>query len=37
MTEVPRAITNDVTEFLSFRFTNGRVVGYRDGVVFYIR
>ncbi|RLC18583.1 MAG: hypothetical protein DRI57_08220 [Deltaproteobacteria bacterium] len=35
-TEIPRAITNDVGEFFSFRFTNGRVVGFRDRSVFHI-
>jgi len=35
-TEVPQDITSDVKHFLSFRFNNGRVVGYRNGMIFYI-
>ena len=34
--EIPQAITNDVKHFLSFRFTNGRVIGFRDETIFYI-
>lgn len=34
--EIPQVITNDVKHFLSFRFTDGRVIGYRDRTIFYI-
>lgn len=34
--EIPQAITNDVKHFLSFRFTDGRVIGFRDETIFYI-
>ena len=33
---IPQNITDDIQYFLSFRFHNGRCVGFRDGVIFNI-
>jgi len=33
---VPTQISDDIEYFLCFRFHNGRCLGYRDGVTFYI-
>ena len=35
-TKIPKQITDDIQSFLVFRFSNGRCVGYRDAVTFYI-
>ncbi len=33
---IPATITDDVEFFLSFRFSKGRVIGYRNDTIFYI-